>query len=43
MSQFVCYCFKYSEADIIQDVRINKDESSIMGNIKAEKKNISIE
>ena len=38
MSQFVGYCFEYTKADIIQDVRINKVKSSMLGKIKAEKK-----
>ena len=38
MSQFVCYCFEYTEADIIRDVRINKGKSSILERIKEEKR-----
>ena len=37
MSQLVCHCFEYSEADIIQDVKSNKGESNILQRIKAAK------
>ena len=35
----VCYCFGYSEEDIIRDVMDNKGKSSILERIMNEKKN----
>lgn len=37
MSEMVCYCFNYSEADIKQDVRNNNGQSIILGKIKTSK------
>jgi len=37
MGQFLCYCFEYTEADIIQDIKKNKGKSSILQRIKAAK------
>ena len=34
----VCYCFNYSEEDIINDIRENKGTSTIMEKILSEKK-----
>jgi len=34
----ICYCFGYSEEDIIRDVRENKGTSSILERIVNEKK-----
>lgn len=34
----ICYCFGYSEADIIKDVLENKGTSSILNRILSEKK-----
>jgi hypothetical protein len=34
----ICYCFGYSEDDIIKDVLENKGRSSIMERIVSEKK-----
>jgi hypothetical protein len=34
----ICYCFEYSEEDIIRDVRENRGTSSILGRIVNEKK-----
>lgn len=34
----ICYCFGYSEEDIIRDVRENKGASSILERILSEKK-----
>lgn len=36
--RMVCYCFNYTEKDIIDDVFANKGESRIMKRIMAEKK-----
>jgi hypothetical protein len=37
MTDRICYCFGYSEEDIIKDVRENKGRSLIMERILAEK------
>jgi hypothetical protein len=34
----ICYCFGYSEEDIIRDVIENRGSSSILGRILSEKK-----
>lgn len=36
---FICYCFEYSEEDIIRDVRENNGTSLIIERILNEKKN----
>ena len=36
--KLICYCFGYSEEDIIRDVQENKGTSSIMERILHEKK-----
>ncbi|RJR17627.1 MAG: BFD-like (2Fe-2S) protein [Nitrospiraceae bacterium] len=38
MKKLICYCFGYSEADIIKDVQQNHGHSLIMERIQAEKK-----
>ena len=38
MSEMICYCFQYTEDDIIQDVRAHNGRSLIMERIAAEKK-----
>jgi len=38
MENRICYCFGYSEADIVQDVLKNDGRSLIMERIRAEKK-----
>ncbi len=38
MKNLVCYCFGYTEDDIIRDVRENNGRSLIMEKIQAEKK-----
>jgi len=35
----ICYCFGYSEEDIIKDVLENNGKSSILARILSEKKN----
>ncbi len=35
----ICYCFGYSEEDIIRDILENNGTSSVMERILAEKKN----
>lgn len=37
--KLICYCFGYSEEDIITDVNENKGRSSILEKIVNEKKN----
>ncbi len=34
----ICYCFDYTEGDIIKDVRENNGRSTILEKIMAEKK-----
>jgi len=36
--KLICYCFGYSEEDIIRDVRENRGASSILEKILGEKK-----
>ncbi len=36
--KLICYCFGYTEADIIEDVIQNRGGSSIMARILSEKK-----
>ncbi len=36
--KLICYCFGYSEEDIIRDVRENKGASTILERILREKK-----
>jgi len=36
--KLICYCFGYSEEDIIRDVRENNGTSSILDRILGEKK-----
>ncbi len=36
--KLVCYCFGYSEEDIIRDVREGKGTSAILARIQKEKK-----
>lgn len=38
MSKKICYCFDYTEADIIADVRSNQGRSLILEQILAAKK-----
>jgi hypothetical protein len=38
MENLICYCFGYSEADIIKDVRENQGRSLIMEKIQSGKK-----
>ena len=38
MSEMICYCFRYTEDDIIQDVRAHNGRSLIMERIATEKK-----
>ncbi|RJQ46358.1 MAG: BFD-like (2Fe-2S) protein [Nitrospiraceae bacterium] len=38
MESLICYCFGYSEADIIKDVHDNQRRSLIMERIQSEKK-----
>ncbi|MBI4847992.1 MAG: hypothetical protein HY808_05360 [Nitrospirae bacterium] len=38
MKKLICYCFGYSEADIIKDAQENQGTSLIMEQILSEKK-----
>lgn len=38
MKNLICYCFQYSEEDIIKDARENNGISTIMERILSEKK-----
>jgi hypothetical protein len=39
--KMICYCFNYTEADIIDDVIKNLGHSSILERITEEKKNLT--
>ncbi len=39
VSQLICYCFKYTKADIINDFKANNGKSSILAKIIAAKRN----
>jgi hypothetical protein len=41
MKHLVCYCFEYSEADIIADVRANNGKSLILERIAEARRNNS--
>ncbi|MFC1943878.1 hypothetical protein ACFLWO_04825 [Chloroflexota bacterium] len=38
MSKLICYCFKYTEADIINDFKTNSGKSSILEKITEARK-----
>ena len=38
MTKTICYCFNYTDADIIEDVRANKGRSLILERIARAKK-----
>jgi hypothetical protein len=38
MSKMICFCFNYTEEDILQDVLKNNGQSLILERIKGEKK-----
>ena len=38
MTNLICYCFEYTEADIKEDILKNNGKSTLMERIKAEKK-----
>jgi len=39
MKKLVCYCFEYSEVDIIADFKVNNGKSSILKRIIEVKRN----
>lgn len=41
MKKLICYCFEYTEADVINDFKVNSGKSSILAKItEARKTNI---
>ena len=39
MKNLICYCFEYTEEDIINDFKVNGDKSSIMAKITEARRN----